>query len=303
VNYRFTIVTFHYKGARFLDSLKDNVEGLSGSHSYEWIVVDDFSNDDESYAKLASISSSLKIPFKIIYLEKNYLAAQSLRRALMVSEGEFVILLDQDDKLVKNALDTFDSLLKKYEHIEDIAGVCGRCVDQDQNLIGNLLLKPEVVANEPNIRHSFKLRGELFQCSRADVLRDHASEFKCGYTMGWLWNRISRTHKYVYTNSIVRMYSTNNLESVSAARRLIYIRLQYEQQLEYIIDNSDLMILDWLGGGRLLLQFCRIAIHCEVSLKSVIDAVPCKLWICIVWPLACVRVIYDKLSGLAISGR
>ncbi len=295
----FSIVTLYYRGDRFLDGLKENLRNQIGGHSFEWIIVDDYSNDGISHTELQRISSSSVFEIKCIFLEKNYLGSESVRRALEILEGEYTIILDQDDKLTLDGLDLFSKALKRHADQEKIAGICGRCVDQNGYIVGKKFPYDEIVANEPTIRHVYRIKGEFFQCTRSEILRSHIKDFEPGYTNGWLWNEISRSYDYVYVNSVVRMYNQNNPSSLSRSKKIRLQNAQYKQGLKYINDNAEYMQFDKLGFLRIILQFARISIHSEVKLSELFDVLSRKIfkWVVFVWPLACVRVFIDRARG------
>ena len=302
MKFKFTFVTLFYKGTKFLDNLKSNIEQASLNHRSEWIIVDDFSDDEEAYEKLKSISRDAKIPTSLIFLKKNYLGSKSLKKALEIAKGEYIIILDQDDEIYENGLDVFDSLLLKYSSEENIAGVCARCDDINRNLIGNRFKHQDFIAFDQEVRLSLKEKAEFFQCTQADLLRDHVDDYKVGYTNGFLWNRISRSHRFIYTNNIVRTYKYNE-DSVTNTTNLSYVNAQFEQQLEYITDNWDYIKNINYRSFKILVQFCRIAIHSHLSLNKTKKLMSKKsyFYINITWSIGKIRVYIDKLKNIRVT--
>ncbi len=131
----------------------------------------------------------------------------------MIAEGQYIIILDQDDFLSPEGLQVFKKYIGKYAHLPEFVGVCGRCIDSNSEFIGNKFESNEVYSNELEVRHVLKIRGEMFQCTKTEVIREYFKGMLPGYTNGWAWSRISLKYKWLYTNEIVRFYDTGNLES------------------------------------------------------------------------------------------
>lgn len=213
---RFSIITPVYNSSRFLPGLyADLKEQYKRYSDFEWVLIDDCSTDN-SRDEIAKIRNSDHLfPIKALFLDKNHYGTLNAITASEAAEGDYIIFLDADDFLSENGLTIFHNLIEKYQHNDGFVGVCGRCVDFKGNFIGTPFAADEVYSNELYVRHVLKIKGEMFQCTRREVIREYFKDVKPGYTNGWAWSRISQKYSWVYTNQVVRRYYTDNPTSAT----------------------------------------------------------------------------------------
>lgn len=275
----FSIVTACYRGARHLPGLYESLKTMhEGGADFEWVMVDDFSNDgDKTAGLMRQYQAEAPFPVQAVFLSQNHYGTRSVPEALQVVTGDYVIVLDQDDFLTPDALVIFSRLLDKYRGTSKLAGVCGRCVNMDGRLIGTPFRWQERLSNELEIRHVHKIRGELFQCTRTDVLKEFYRDLKPGYTNGHVWTRIARHYRYVYTSEVVRVYDTGNPDSHSNSGAVRYLRNSLEAYLYYINTNADYLRKDWTYCLVMLLHAGRFARHLRMDLATLTKGMPADL--------------------------
>lgn len=224
--------------------------------NFEWIMVDDFSDDAGKTSSTMKIISHQKIlDVKCIFLTQNYYGSKSVSEGLKIASGEYVIILDQDDTVPGDVFFIFEKYIKKYSENADFAGVCGRCVNSNGEIIGRPFEKNETYANELVIRHVNRHRGEMFQCTKASILKKYFHEMRPGFTNGYVWARISQKYSFVYVNEVVRFYNTQNVNSQTNQRKILFVGNVYRQMFEYLNNNLSYLLSDPL-------QLLRFSIHC-----------------------------------------
>ena len=261
---QFTIVTLYYRGSKFIPDLLQNLTELHGDAKFEWIIVDDFSNDadtDHTLKYVTQRSDGNRFPIKCIRLSENYLGAESLKAALKVAKGQYTIVLDQDDKLKADSLLTLQNAIDQFCTSEKIAGVCGRCCNTLGQKIGSGMPSKVIICSDPELRFKYSVDGELIQCTRTNILREIIEDFQLGYTNGWIWNKISKKYSYAYIDEILRIYNDLNPASVSREKIIRYPAAQHRQGLEYLQDNADLMKKRKLLLIKYLIQTYRVSFH------------------------------------------
>jgi glycosyltransferase involved in cell wall biosynthesis len=298
---KFTIITSCYRGALHLPRLYENLAAHHASGAeFEWILVDDFSNDNgQTVQAIEKIVETAPFPAKAIFLEKNYYAARSVREAAKVASGEYVIILDQDDFLSAQAFAVFSGLLDKYAGIENFAGVCGRCTDLDGELIGTPFKWKERLSNELEVRHIYKIRGELYQCTRKELVEQYCCDMKPGYTNGYVWARIARRHQYVYTSEVVRIYNTANPDSHSNSKLIKHVENVFEFYSYYIKSNVDYLRKDLRSYLILLLHCLRYAQHSRIEQQAFTRDMPAdmKLLATLLYPAGAYLAKRDLRKG------
>jgi glycosyltransferase involved in cell wall biosynthesis len=255
---RFTIITAVYRGARFLPSLHEHLKRLApNSPPFEWILVDDGSPDEgATVAEMQRIEAESPLPVTCVYLPRNYYGSESVKTASRMARGEYIVILDQDDTLTDDALWIFQRGIERHESRADFAGVCGRCVDMEGRFIGTSIPGGELYANEFEMRHFHRIRGEMLQCTRTELIREHFAKMRPGFTNGYVWARIARGHRFLYTNAVVRNYDTGNPDSWLHERRIKYACNLYRETSTYL--NVGIRYVLWDP-----LQLLRLTVHCR----------------------------------------
>jgi len=296
----FSIITPCFRGADFLPRAHESLVNQIGNHTFEWIIVDDFSNDDgKTEDAIKDLIAKSPLIIKSKYLEENHYGALSTYTGALLAEGEYGIILDQDDMLHKNALTIFEKHIRKYQAVPNFAGVCGRCQKLDGTLIGTPSSVGEQLSNELEIRHVQKIRGEMFQCTKTGLLIDYFKGMKPGYTNGWAWSRIARKHQYLYTNEVVRIYDTLNPTSHTNTKHIKHIKTQFEQISIYISDNLAYLNQDKLAYFKLCAQYVRLGLHLGLGIKTIFQSMPASAFplLATSYPIGLIKSIKDLKTG------
>ncbi|MEY3788328.1 MAG: hypothetical protein RIQ94_622 [Pseudomonadota bacterium] len=268
----FSIITPCYRGTNTLKRTFDSLQYQCNSDiSFEWILVDDYSNDDNQTISLINqLCDQAPFPTKTIFLGENYYGSRSTFLGANIADGEYIIILDQDDMLMEDGLLVFKSLIDRYKSEENIAGVCGRCINMDNKLIGSITKWDEIVSNELEIRHIYKVRGEMFQCTKRDIVLEYFCDFLPGYTNGYAWMRIARKFQYIYTNKVVRRYDTINPLSHSNSKKIQHINAQIDMLRYHLLNNNDYLKQDTISLIRNILQYIRMSFDSGLNIKQVV---------------------------------
>jgi len=244
---------------------------------FEWILVDDFSNDDDQTVSLINELCVLApFPTKKLFLDKNYCGVKSAFLGANIAEGEYVLILDQDDMITKNALIVFKDIVGRYRSEQSIAGACGRCIDMKGRFIGTRIKQNEIISNELEMRHIHKIRGEMWQCTKREIIQEYFSDLKPGYAHGHAWTRIARKYRYIYTNSIVRQYDTDNPLSTSNAKKIVCVNARVDMLRYQLVYNHDYLRHDWLTLIKRVAQYIRLSSRIGVNANLAISVLPAE---------------------------
>lgn len=278
----FSLITPVYKGHLFLERLYASLLRQRANDSIEWVLVDDFSDDNNLTVELIQ-KLKAEAPFHVqtIFLKKNFFGAMSTFLATEVARGEYSIIIDQDDLLSDNAIELFKEAINKYQHFPDFAGVCGRCVDWKGHLIGTRVQWDSMLSNEFEIRHVYKMRGELLQCTKTSLLNIYFKDMRPGYTNGWAWSRMSLDYRFAYLNQIVRIYDTLNPNSTSNSKKIRHVESQFDQITLYLENCASYMAGKNIGKKffdlnflKLIIHWCRLGVHLKLNLKELHRLLP-----------------------------
>jgi glycosyltransferase involved in cell wall biosynthesis len=300
---RFSIITAVYKGSKFLPKLfADLIERYKTFPDFEWILVDDCSDDNgASRAEMEKIKNS-HAPFivKTFYLTENYYAAMCTYSGSLAAEGEYIIILDQDDLLSPDGLNIFDKYITKYSNKEGFVGVCGRCLDARGEFIGDLFKENEVYSNELYVRHVLRIRGEMFQCTKTEVIRKYFKGMLPGFTNGWAWSRISLDYSWLYTNEVVRCYDTQNPESFTNSPFRYYSYNVCKARLIELNTMKNYIFSNPIYWSKLLLGTSFLGWQCGVPNIGKDQPLFIKVPLALCSPLGAFRVVLNKIAGKKI---
>lgn len=183
---------------RCFESLKKQT-----SNDFEWIVVDDGSVDDTE-----SIVQSIKDTsnFPVIYVKKeNGGKHTALNASHPYVHGKYVLILDSDDYLTNDAVETVLHHWNIYESKSDIGIVTflkgysvsePNCYAKDENVPVDILRYKRICIKSSDCCEV--IRTELFKKYPFPVF-----EGERFISEGTLWNRVATTHKCVYINQVI----------------------------------------------------------------------------------------------------
>lgn len=204
----FSIITPCYNSSKTLMRTYESLKSQS-FRDFEWILVDDASTDNTRQLIL-ELAENASFPIKYILFDENHFGSKSVYEAACIATGKFACILDHDDELLPTTLHEVSEIIKRFdvEQNTELAGVCGRCIDETHKLIGRLFKENFFISNEGDIRFKKRITCELFQFTKVSILKKYFSMIEPGYTNGFCWAKISEEYDYIYTNMVFRIYDT-----------------------------------------------------------------------------------------------
>lgn len=251
-----SIVTPAYNRGELLKKCYESLCAQT-NYDFEWILVDDGSTDNTK--EMGEALAARKNPFPVVYLRKeNGGKHTALNAAHPYVQGKYVLILDSDDTLTADAVETVSVNWKRYEFDERISMVIflKQTADQelcafaeDENVPVSLLKYKrtcvrssdccEVIRAEWFLRFPFPVfPGERFLAETA------------------LWNRVGEKTLCVYINKPIYVceYLDGGLSSAGRAMRLknplggkytSYLRMHKDCRIQERVRAG---ILYWIYG-------------------------------------------------------
>ncbi len=215
MKYRFSVITCTYNSNFTLIRVYHSLLAQKFKN-FEWVLVDDFSTINSGTRELInSFVNEGLLNIKKIFLDKNYLAAQSVKSALSISEGEYAVILDHDDEFFNNSLYEIDLLLKQHNE-KEIAGVIARCENEHGVMYGKSLSVDNIILTQGQVIFEHKVVSELIHFIKSEILNECFKDFKPGYSNGYSWAKSSFLGaKFIMTNKIIRKYYSSIPTSIS----------------------------------------------------------------------------------------
>ena len=241
-----SILTPTYNRGKLLLPLYDSLKNLTFK-DFEWLIVDDGSEDDtEQYALSWIAHNTENADFSIRYIKKcNGGKHTAINRGVREASGKLILILDSDDTLPSDSLATIAQYYEQCKGYKDCAGVCGLMAHHDGQLIGSGFPKEPMYESALQFRYAENgnVTGDLLEVYKTSVMREFpfpeiANEKFCPESL--VWNRIAKKYKLFCFNKVIyyRDYLEGGLTSKIVRIRMkspIASTMTYAEMLDYDI--------------------------------------------------------------------
>ena len=241
-----SILTPTYNRGELLLPLYDSLKNLTFK-DFEWLIVDDGSEDDTEQYALSWIAHNIEnTEFPIRYIKKsNGGKHTAINRGVREANGELILILDSDDTLPSDSLATIAQYYEQCKGYKDCAGVCGLMAHHDGQLIGTGFPKDPMYESALLFRYAEKgnVTGDLLEVYKTSVMREFPfpeieNERFCPESL--VWNRIANKYKLFCFNKVIyyRDYLEGGLTSKIVRIRMnspIASTMTYAEMLDYNI--------------------------------------------------------------------
>ena len=241
-----SILTPTYNRGKLLSPLYDSLKNLT-FEDFEWLIVDDGSEDDTEQYALSWIEHNIEnAEFPIRYIKKsNGGKHTAINRGVREANGELILILDSDDTLPSDSLATIAQYYEQCKGYKDCAGVCGLMAHHDGQLIGTGFPKEPMYESALQFRYAEEgnVTGDLLEVYKTSVMREFPfpeieNEKFCPESL--VWNRIANKYKLFCFNKVIyyRDYLEGGLTSKIVRIRMnspIASTMTYAEMLDYNI--------------------------------------------------------------------
>ena len=241
-----SILTPTYNRGKLLLPLYESLKNLT-FEDFEWLIVDDGSEDDTEQYALSWIAHNIEnAEFPICYIKKsNGGKHTAINRGVREANGELILILDSDDTLPSDSLATIAQYYEQCKGYKDCAGVCGLMAHHDGQLIGTGFPKDPMYESALLFRYAEKgnVTGDLLEVYKTSVMREFPfpeieNERFCPESL--VWNRIANKYKLFCFNKVIyyRDYLEGGLTSKIVKIRMnspIASTMTYAEMLDYNI--------------------------------------------------------------------
>lgn len=167
-----SILTPTYNRGYLLEELFDSLKSQD-SFQFEWIIVDDGSNDN-TYAVVKTFQTETK-EFPIYYIQqKNKGKHIAINNGVHHATGNFIFIVDSDDVLPPDSVSTILTWTKDIGSLDYIAGVAGlRGNKKTKERVGDFPKKiqyNQFIEVRNNERRKYNLLGDKAEVYRKEIL-------------------------------------------------------------------------------------------------------------------------------------
>lgn len=209
-----TVLTPAYNRSNQLRNLYNSLIKQSNK-DFEWLVVDDGSKDDTE----AVINSFIKEnEIAISYIKKeNGGKHTALNIGIKKSNGELIFIVDSDDILTSDAIESISLMHQKYKNNTRICGFSFLREFPDGRINGNEFSQNELIDTFINVRINsndmYSDKAEIYytKCLKEFPFPEFANEHFLGEDVVWV--EMSRKYKMVHINEPIYIgeYQTDGL--------------------------------------------------------------------------------------------
>ena len=227
-----TVFTPTYNRAHMLPALYESLKRQSYL-AFEWLIVDDGSTDNTRDIVANWIDEGqLSIRY---YCQMNGGKHRAINKGVGLAKGNWFFIVDSDDTLTENALESASKWMESVEDDETFAGVSG------MRKIGGRAthVKFDVLDISP-LRISNYIRADKAEIFKTEILKtypfpDILGEMFCAESL--IWNRIGLRYKLRYVNEVIYIchYFEDGLTRKSLRLRRespTYSSMNYKEQME-----------------------------------------------------------------------
>lgn len=267
---KISIVTACYKSELFLERIYRSILNLNYKN-IEWIVVDDFSPDN-TVERLYELKDRNEIPVNVLTLPYNTGGFGAARAGIAAATGKFTIILDHDDEILPDSISvlirTWNALAPKNE---SLYGIWGRCMDENEKLLGRLYDEAPLICTNNYFFHILKCRVECFLMVDTQLLKKFyiLSGKQVIKTNGSVWNEMGKNYRAIFTNEIARKYHTNVPNSQSSQKIHNPVSYSY-QEAEYLNDNNAYF---WKDASFFIKKHLLYLVYCYHAGLSIINSI------------------------------
>jgi glycosyltransferase involved in cell wall biosynthesis len=238
----------------------------------ELVIVNDGSTDEtEELVKKWFDQKKVNINY---HFQNNEGRGSALRKAILNAEGEYSIIMDDDDYFVEGALETIKKALIECENYNspnhNLAGICCLCLGENGDVLGEKFSDQNYVSNLFNMRFVDKIMGDKKEIVKTEILNEYIFPYfenEKRLVTSTLWNRISYDYDCLFLNHpvAVKRYIKGGMSDTLLELKAIspnyqiedcIITINYPRQFNLSITfiYSTILWKYWFFGGILSLS-------------------------------------------------
>lgn len=292
-----TIFTATYNREKLITRLYKSLQQQSVK-DFEWIIVDDGSEDDTEIVVSNMIKTELSFPI-FYYKQQNQGKHVAINKGLEHANSDFFYIVDSDDRLPKNAIKELIHKAKTVIDKKHVAGVVGLKCFFDGTPVGSNNLKEDITCNSFDFRYKYGVTGDKAELFKTEVLRKfNFPQFKEETFLpeSIVWNRIAKDYQMLYFNKNVYEceYLQEGLSAHSVALRKknpLGVLNLYSELMGYNIPKK-VKIKAYVNFWRFF--FCLPVHKYAANSKLLKLQVGCYLFL----PVGFAYYIIDKVKGI-----
>ncbi len=197
--YRLTVLTPTYNRAYTLTKVYESLAKQT-KQNFQWLIIDDGSSDGTEEL----IMSFPKTGFELEYHKKsNGGKHTALNYSHQFIKGEMVVILDSDDYLTDDAIETIQRDWLKFKNDKRIAGMSYMKILRGGGTayLSKQPPEDEYISDHIQYRDNGNITGDQCEVIRSALLKKYpfpVFENEKFMSEGWLWRTVAKRYKTIY---------------------------------------------------------------------------------------------------------
>lgn len=213
--YKITVFTATFNRSSLLKNIYEDLKSQTFK-DFEWLIVDDGSTDNTEIEVKKWINDNL-LDINYIY-KKNGGRHSAINLGCKHANGELFLLLDSDDRILKDSLSIINNIWDRNSHRKNISGILTLCKNADNILIGSRFPNDLYEAHFDEIYYKYHVIGDKFTCFKTEILKQYPFPEEDGIKFimeSIVWHEMSKKYKMICRNEILQIvnYQTNGLSN------------------------------------------------------------------------------------------
>ena len=177
------------------------------NNNFVWYVIDDGSTDDTKNL-IRGFEEEQKIKINYFY-QSNGGKHRALNYAAQQIEEELVFMVDSDDWITPDAIESIINKYEEYKNNNRIAVLSFRKAYSDGTVSGPTFSKNEFIGNHIDYRVNKHIRGEHAEVIRTKCFKEYPFPNIDGEKFigeGYLWMSVAKKYDTVYINKTIYLF-------------------------------------------------------------------------------------------------
>lgn len=255
-----------------------------------WYIIDDGSTDDTE--KLCEEFKTDKFP--IVYMKKeNGGKHTALNTGISIIEEELTFIVDSDDYLTENAVETILIDWNLYRLTKDVVGLSYYRVFKNGKTIGDGYSGDCLIGTYAEVRINNKVQGDKAEVYQTEILKKYPFPVFKGekfLSEAITWNKISKDgYKLVYIPKGIYICEYIEDGLTKAGRKKMFLNpLGYLEHAKSYLYKGIKRSIQW----KYTIMYIAVAALAKVSWKKVYKETPMKLKFILAYPFGRILGFY-----------
>ena len=169
--------------------------------NFEWLIIDDGSVDNTKELINGFIEEN-KINIRY-FLKKNGGKHTAVNEGVKLAKGYYTIILDSDDFLTDDAIETINYYWEKYNNNKKIACLSFLKIYSDKRSVSKPYIGTEVISNDIDFKYNKGVTGDMSEVYRTSILKKYpfpVFDDERFLSEAIVWNKIAFKYDTVFIN-------------------------------------------------------------------------------------------------------